>query len=149
MALMTVSSKLHDTASSIAHEQDKKTHSEMEIQDGRQEGEAGADADIGVIRAPRLIEAGDGALLQQIRIDAETVIRIGRVHEGPPRNRLQAVLLHHPPEPFGVDDLALTFQFLIHLPVPVAGKLRLDPFDAVAEVNVGTGFALLECSYGR
>ena len=108
----------------------------VEIQDGGQEHESGAYPDVSDIGCPRLIQTGDRVPLQQIGVDAEPVIGIGRVEETPPGDRLQPVPLHHAPKPFRVDDLALAFQFPIHPAVSVAGKFGLDPLDAIAQIGV-------------
>ena len=66
------------------------------------------------------------------------VIRIGRTNETAPQDGPQSILRHHPPNSFGVDLLAMTFEFVLNAPITIARELRLNRFDLVAQLRIAT-----------
>jgi hypothetical protein len=106
----------------------------VSIQNHRQVDELLLQPDVRDIRYPQLIDAGEDHRGRPIRIDLESVRRVGRHHELPFHHAQQIVFLHQPLHPLAIDFPSAVPQFLPDPPASIAGPLQGDLLHLIAQL---------------
>ena len=105
----------------------------IEIQNRCQIDEAGTNADVSDVGHPNLIDRTHLSFFDQIGINRQRMTGIGRSDEPAPGDGPKTELIHHTPNPFGIDRSSTTIQFTLDSAIPIARKLGMNIVDLTAK----------------
>jgi len=88
------------------------------------------------IRSPGFVNGAQLTILQEIRIDGQTVTRIGRVHKRAPGDWPQPELLHDATNALLVDSDATTLQLTRDTTISIAWKFLMNALDLSSQLLV-------------
>jgi len=107
------------------------------VDDDGEIDEVFGEPDVGDVGGPDLVESGRPELAHEVGPDRAIVVAHGGArNEGLGAQRQQIILAHQPRHPLGVDDQALTAQFVGHAPIAVMAVGERDAMDEIAQIGV-------------
>ncbi len=125
------------SASSSPTEEGPADHAAREgIQHYGQIHKLGSQANVGDVGDPKLVDSRRGEVASQVRVNRQTVSRIGRRdHEGAPAYAQQIVLPHHPQHTLVIDRETLPLQFRRNSAVSVRRRFQSGFLHLIAQFH--------------